>query len=70
MDSSAPASTVVPLGPCPTGGTNTGTVPVDLSEGDNVLCVDISDALSERDWVKFTVHTRTSMPRLVLNWIP
>ncbi len=63
MEDLAPATTVVPLGPGPTGGTSTGTVPVDLTEGDNVLCVDISDALSERDWVKFTVHTRTSMPR-------
>jgi len=63
MDATAPATTVVPLGPGPTGGTTTGTVAVDLTEGDNVLCVDISDALSERDWVKFTVHTRTSMPR-------
>merc|ERR1719225_2148981 len=59
----APANTVVPLGPGPTGGTTTGTVAVDLTEGDNVLCVDISDALSEVDKVKFTVHTRTSMPR-------
>jgi len=63
MEISAPADTVVPLGPGPTGGSTTGTVPIDLTEGDNVLCVDISDALSERDWVKFTVHTRTSMPR-------
>ena len=65
MESLATDPTVVPVGPGTTGGTTTGTVPVDLTEGDNVLCVDISDALSERDWVKFTVHTRTSMPRLV-----
>lgn len=63
MDPAVPADTVVPLGPGPTGGSTASTVPIDLTEGDNVLCVDISDALSERDWVKFTVHTRTSMPR-------
>jgi len=34
---------------------------VDLTDGDAALNVDISDALSERDWVKFTVHTRTTM---------
>lgn len=34
---------------------------VDLTDGDAALAVDISDALSERDWVKFTVHTRTTM---------
>jgi sorting nexin-5/6/32 len=38
------------------------TTAVDLTDGDAFLTVDISDALSERDWVKFTVHTRTSMP--------
>ena len=38
-----------------------GTTNVDLTDGDASLFVDISDALSERDWVKFTVHTRTSM---------
>ena len=27
-----------------------------------LLQVDISDALSEKDKVKFTVHTKTSMP--------
>lgn len=42
---------------------NSPTVAVDLSDGDALLNVDISDALSERDWVKFTVHTRTTMPR-------
>lgn len=30
---------------------------------DNSLVVDISDALSEKDKVKFTVHTRTTMKR-------
>jgi len=35
------------------------SVSVDLS--DNSLAVDISDALSEKDTVKFTVHTKTSM---------
>lgn len=29
---------------------------------DDNLLVDISDALSEKDRVKFTVHTRTSLP--------
>lgn len=28
---------------------------------DSTLVVDISDALSEKDKVKFTVHTRTTM---------
>lgn len=28
---------------------------------ENTLIVEISDALSEKDRVKFTVHTRTSM---------
>ena len=39
------------------------TTAVDLTDGDAVLTVDISDALSERDLVKFTVHTTTSMPK-------
>ncbi|KAI1719664.1 PX domain-containing protein [Ditylenchus destructor] len=30
--------------------------------GDNSLLVDISDALSERDKVKYTVHTKTTLP--------
>ncbi|CAG7837574.1 unnamed protein product [Allacma fusca] len=35
----------------------------DVSEsGDQILNVDISDALSERDKVKFTVHTKTNIP--------
>ena len=38
------------------------TTAVDLNEGVGHLSVDISDALSERDWVKFTVHTKTSLP--------
>ncbi len=38
------------------------TAHIDLSDGDAFLTVDISDALSERDWVKFTVHTKTSLP--------
>jgi sorting nexin-5/6/32 len=41
------------------------TTAVDLSDGDSVLSVDISDALSERDWVKFTVHTKTSLQKFV-----
>lgn len=32
---------------------------------DNSLLVDISDALSERDRVRFTVHTRTTLPHFV-----
>lgn len=32
-----------------------------VSLTDNSLVVDISDALSEKDKVKFTVHTRTTM---------
>ena len=38
---------------------------VDLSLVDRSACqlhVDISDALSEREKVKFTVHTKTSLP--------
>jgi len=42
---------------------DSATVPVDLTDGDALLAVDISDALSEVNKVKFTVHTRTSMPR-------
>ncbi|CAG0914273.1 unnamed protein product [Notodromas monacha] len=36
---------------------------VDLSE--SPISVDISDALSEKDKVKFTVHTKTSLPEFV-----
>jgi len=43
------------------GGGGGATSNVDLTDGDAALAVDISDALSERDWVKFTVHTRTTM---------
>ncbi|XP_055841750.1 sorting nexin-6 isoform X2 [Episyrphus balteatus] len=61
-------------GPGAVGGANPGdsasstaagqqaaaTPPQQLSE--NSLLVDISDALSEKDKVKFTVHTRTNLP--------
>lgn len=42
------------------GGNNStiSTIPL----GENTLIVDISDALSEKDKVKFTVHTRTTFP--------
>ncbi|VDM97361.1 unnamed protein product [Thelazia callipaeda] len=36
---------------------------------DNSLIVDISDALSERDKVKYTVHTKTTLPDFVKNEI-
>lgn len=35
---------------------------VDLNSDDGSLVVDISDALSEKDKVKFTVHTKTTLP--------
>lgn len=38
-------------------GARDGTSNVDLS-ADTSLLIDISDALSERDKVKFTVHTK------------
>lgn len=38
--------------------TTNSTIPL----GENSLIVDISDALSEKDKVKFTVHTRTTFP--------
>ncbi|MGH0180652.1 UNVERIFIED_CONTAM: hypothetical protein FKN15_022587, partial [Acipenser sinensis] len=38
------------------------SVSVDLHH-DSLLQVEISDAVSERDKVKFTVHTKTSLPR-------
>uniref|UniRef100_A0A8C5NEQ5 PX domain-containing protein n=1 Tax=Gouania willdenowi TaxID=441366 RepID=A0A8C5NEQ5_GOUWI len=41
-------------------------VNVDL-QTDATLQVDISDALSERDKVKFTVHTKSSLPNFKLN---
>lgn len=34
----------------------------DIPLQENTLLVDISDALSEKDRVKFTVHTKTSLP--------
>jgi len=44
-----------------TNGTRSGrSDTVDLN--DNALQVDISDALSEREKVKFTVHTKTTLP--------
>ncbi len=41
----------------------------ETSEGrpEGSLSVDISDALSERTWVKFTVHTRTQLPQFSRN---
>lgn len=39
---------------------------VDL--GENALQVDISDALSEREKVKFTVHTKVSILIIVLSF--
>ncbi|KAI2570938.1 SNX6 isoform 10, partial [Pan troglodytes] len=39
---------------------------VDL-QSDAALQVDISDALSERDKVKFTVHTKSSLPNFKQN---
>uniref|UniRef100_F1L2R3 Sorting nexin n=1 Tax=Ascaris suum TaxID=6253 RepID=F1L2R3_ASCSU len=44
----------------------TEEINVDLSK-DNSLVVDISDALSERDKVKYTVHTRTTLPDFAKN---
>ena len=38
---------------------------LDLNE--NSLVVDISDALSERDKVKFTVHSKVSAATILLN---
>jgi hypothetical protein len=35
---------------------------IPLADSSNSLLVDISDALSEKDRVKFTVHTRTTLP--------
>ncbi|EPB69316.1 hypothetical protein ANCCEY_11595 [Ancylostoma ceylanicum] len=39
----------------------TEEINVDL-DTDNAISVDISDALSERDKVKYTVHTKTRLP--------
>lgn len=49
----------------------TRTQSVDLNT-DTSLVVDISDALSERERVKFTVHTKVTKLsfRLVTNWSP
>uniref|UniRef100_A0A8C5HT97 Sorting nexin n=1 Tax=Gouania willdenowi TaxID=441366 RepID=A0A8C5HT97_GOUWI len=51
-------------------GVSHGALPravnVDL-QTDATLQVDISDALSERDKVKFTVHTKSSLPNFKLN---
>ncbi|KAI6236675.1 PX domain-containing protein [Aphelenchoides besseyi] len=38
------------------------TEAVNLDADDDAIQVDISDALSERDKVKYTVHTRTTLP--------
>lgn len=46
--------------PRESGGATTPSASTVLT--DNSLCVDISDALSEKDKVKFTVHTRTKLP--------
>uniref|UniRef100_A0A663MD12 Sorting nexin 6 n=1 Tax=Athene cunicularia TaxID=194338 RepID=A0A663MD12_ATHCN len=43
-----------------------GAINVDL-QTDAALQVDISDALSERDKVKFTVHTKSSLPNFKQN---
>lgn len=40
----------------------TATPTTSIPLGENTLLVDISDALSEKDKVKFTVHTRTTFP--------
>lgn len=43
--------------------TNTATTPTSsIPLAENTLLVDISDALSEKEKVKFTVHTRTTFP--------
>lgn len=48
----------------PITNTTNSTMPTTASIplGENTLLVDISDALSEKDKVKFTVHTRTTFP--------
>ncbi|XP_078483759.1 sorting nexin-6 [Ciona intestinalis] len=43
------------------GGERNGQRSVSVDLTDNSLLVDISDALSEKDKVKFTVHTKTTM---------
>ena len=42
------------------------SISVDLT--DNSLVVDISDALSEKDKVKFTVHTKVRICCLICNY--
>lgn len=51
-DTDLPATTTIATTP------TTTSIPL----GENTLLVDISDALSEKDKVKFTVHTRTTFP--------
>ncbi|XP_030384865.1 sorting nexin-6 isoform X2 [Scaptodrosophila lebanonensis] len=63
------ASPTNPLAPT-TNGSGTATSPDSSSSapmtpaalGENALHVEISDALSEKEKVKFTVHTRTTLP--------
>lgn len=45
-----------------TNSTNSTKPTASIPLGENTLLVDISDALSEKDKVKFTVHTRTTFP--------
>lgn len=59
-----------PAAETPTQGQDTGannSVTSSIPLGDNSLIVDISDALSEKDKVKFTVHTRTTLPGYAKN---
>ncbi|XP_023326179.1 sorting nexin-6 [Eurytemora carolleeae] len=48
-------------------GEEVGVQNIDLNSDSSQLKVDISDALSEKDKVKFTVHTRSSMPEFHKN---
>lgn len=48
-----------------TNAATTPTTSIPLAE--NTLLVDISDALSEKDKVKFTIHTRTTFPTYIKN---
>lgn len=54
--------TVWSLMGCRSGFLQPRAVNVDL-QTDATLQVDISDALSERDKVKFTVHTKVGLPQ-------
>lgn len=45
-----------------TNTTNSSMPTASIPLGENTLLVDITDALSEKDKVKFTVHTRTTFP--------